>query len=88
MPGDQYGAVLTLPSGNPAPDSDNSIADELDDIEGALTAAAIWRRQMPQNLHQQLQHWHLDQLDDPFAVTADVGDQTGIFGQARPLSVP
>lgn len=86
MANDQYGTVLTFPSGKAAPDSDDTIADELDDIEKALTAAAIRLRQLSQNLDQQLQHGNLDQLDDPFAVTADVGDRIDHASQAATLA--
>jgi len=86
MANDHYGTVLTFPSGKAAPDSDNTIADELDDIEKALTAAAIRLRQLSQNLDQQLQHGNLDQLDDPFAVSADVGDRIDQASQAATLA--
>jgi len=82
MVNDHYGTVLTFPSGKAAPNSYDTFAQELADIAQALTAAAIRLRQLSQNLDQRLQHGHLDQLDDPFAVTADVGDRIDHASQA------
>lgn len=86
MANDRYGTVLTFPSGKAAPNSFDALADELDDIEQVLTAAATRLRQLSNGLDRQLQHGHLDQLDDPFAVTADVGDRIDRASQATTLA--
>lgn len=86
MANDQYGTVLAFPSGKAAPDGENTFVDELADIKQALTAAATRLLQLSQNLDQHLQHGHLDQLNDPFAVTADVGDQIDHASQAATLA--
>ena len=86
MANDRYGTVLTFPSGKAAPGSYDTLADELADIEKALAAAATRLLQLSQNLDQHLQHGHLDQLNDPFAVTADVGDQIDHASQAATLA--
>ena len=86
MANDRYGTVLTFPSGKAAPGSYDTLADELADIEKALAAAAIRLLQLSQNLDQRLQHGHLDQMDDPFAVTADVGDRIDQASQAATLA--
>lgn len=86
MENHRYGTILTFPSGKAATKSFDTLADELDDIEQVLNAAAIRLRQLSNGLDRQLQHGNLDQLDDPFAVTADVGDRIDHASQATTLA--
>ena len=83
---EQDAAVLPFPNRKADVDVIDAIGDELVDIEMVLRATAERLRQLSKGLDRQLQHGHLDQLGDPFAVTADVGDRIDHASQATTLA--
>lgn len=72
---EQDAAILTFPNHIVADNVGNAFGGELADIEMVLRENAERLNQLSARLDRHLQHGRLDQLDDPFAVTAEIGDR-------------